>query len=166
MGRNSKLSPAQWAEVERRAAAESRRALAREFGISDSTLREHLERTAARADAGAVDETTVDDGEGLGKEAESGAATRAQGAGQQGGHTARIVSAHNCAADARNDLAGERDAADTGPAAEGVAGPAGHVQRGRSGLASALGLAARAAAAAETARRSLALALAPRSAAG
>ncbi len=40
MGRKSKLSPEQWAEVERRLAeGEVRRALAREFGISEGAIR-------------------------------------------------------------------------------------------------------------------------------
>ncbi len=49
MGRKSKLSAEQWAEVERRAAAPgaSLRSLAREFGIADSTLREHLQARQA-----------------------------------------------------------------------------------------------------------------------
>lgn len=43
MGRRSKLTNEQWAEVETRAAAgDSLRQLAREFDLSDSTLREHL----------------------------------------------------------------------------------------------------------------------------
>lgn len=40
MGRKSKLSPSQWAEVERRSAeGESARALAKEFGVDESTIR-------------------------------------------------------------------------------------------------------------------------------
>lgn len=45
MGRKSKLSDAQWAEVERRLLEnESGRALAEEFGISEAALREHFKR--------------------------------------------------------------------------------------------------------------------------
>lgn len=41
MGRPSKLSPEQWAEIDRRRLeGESRRSLAREFGISEAALRE------------------------------------------------------------------------------------------------------------------------------
>jgi len=47
MGRRSKLSSEQWAEVKARAAAgSSLRQLAREFDLSDSTLREHLTKAA------------------------------------------------------------------------------------------------------------------------
>jgi len=47
MGRRSKLTNEQWAEVENRAAAgDSLRQLAREFDLSDSTLREHLTKVA------------------------------------------------------------------------------------------------------------------------
>lgn len=43
MGRPSKLTEKQWAEVERRLLeGESRRAIAREFGVSESTIRERL----------------------------------------------------------------------------------------------------------------------------
>jgi len=43
MGRKSKLSPAQWAEVDRRILeGESQRALAREFVISEASIRERL----------------------------------------------------------------------------------------------------------------------------
>lgn len=45
MGRPSKLSPEQWAEVDRRRIeGESRRALAREFGISETSMREREEK--------------------------------------------------------------------------------------------------------------------------
>lgn len=45
MGRKSKLTDAQWAEVARRLAeGEGGRPLAREFGISDTTLRGHFEK--------------------------------------------------------------------------------------------------------------------------
>ncbi len=47
MSRASNLTEQQWQEVERRAGAgESKRALAREFGVSDSALREMLVRRA------------------------------------------------------------------------------------------------------------------------
>jgi len=47
MGRRSKLTDEQWAEVATRAAAgDSLRQLAREFDLSDSTLREHLAKAA------------------------------------------------------------------------------------------------------------------------
>ncbi|RKE36652.1 helix-turn-helix resolvase-like protein [Paraburkholderia sp. BL23I1N1] len=43
MGRKSALTPEQWAEVERRLiAGEARRALAREFGISEAAIRQKL----------------------------------------------------------------------------------------------------------------------------
>lgn len=43
MGRKSKLTPEQWAEVDRRILeGESIRALAREYGISDSAIRERI----------------------------------------------------------------------------------------------------------------------------
>lgn len=43
MGRNSKLSEAQWADVNRRTlAGESVRSLAREFGVSDAAIRQRL----------------------------------------------------------------------------------------------------------------------------
>jgi hypothetical protein len=43
MGRKSKLTEAQWAEIERRLLeGEPRRALAREFGIAESSIRERL----------------------------------------------------------------------------------------------------------------------------
>ena len=43
MARPSKLSPGQWAEVEGRlAAGESRRALAREFGVSEGAIRQRV----------------------------------------------------------------------------------------------------------------------------
>lgn len=45
MGRKSKLSETQWAEVARRLAeGEAGRALAREYGISDTTLRGHFDK--------------------------------------------------------------------------------------------------------------------------
>lgn len=49
VGRKSKLTPEQWAEIERRLIeGESRRAIGREFGISEAAIREKL--------AGPVDE--------------------------------------------------------------------------------------------------------------
>ena len=43
MGRPSKLSPEQWADIERRAAeGESSRSLAREFGVDESTVRARI----------------------------------------------------------------------------------------------------------------------------
>lgn len=43
MGRKSKLSPAQWAEIESRLIeGESRRGLGREFGISEASIREKM----------------------------------------------------------------------------------------------------------------------------
>lgn len=44
MGRKSKLTPAQWAEVERRLLeGESRKAVGRDFGISDSSIKQHTD---------------------------------------------------------------------------------------------------------------------------
>lgn len=44
MGRKSKLTPEQWAEVERRLLeGESRRAVGRDFGVSDSAIKEHFD---------------------------------------------------------------------------------------------------------------------------
>jgi hypothetical protein len=44
MGRKSKLTPAQWAEVERRLLeGEPRRAVGRDFGISDSAIKERMD---------------------------------------------------------------------------------------------------------------------------
>lgn len=49
MARPSKLSPAQWAEVERRAAeGEGIRALAREFGISEGAIRQRVSTQTAQ----------------------------------------------------------------------------------------------------------------------
>lgn len=43
MGRKSKLTSEQWAEVERRlVAGEARRALAREYGVSETSIRDHF----------------------------------------------------------------------------------------------------------------------------
>lgn len=48
MGRKSKLNPTQWAEIERRIIeGESARALAREFGIGESSIRERVSARVA-----------------------------------------------------------------------------------------------------------------------
>jgi hypothetical protein len=52
MARPSKLTPAQWAEVERRAAeGESRRALAKEFGVDESAIRARVSTQTPRIKA-------------------------------------------------------------------------------------------------------------------
>lgn len=54
MGRPSKLSPEQWAEVERRLAeGEPRRALAREFGVDESAIRARVSTQTPRIKAAA-----------------------------------------------------------------------------------------------------------------
>lgn len=61
MGRKSKLTPEQWADVDRRILeGESIRALAREFGLSDSAIRERIAKHGKREDVQTVARKIVD----------------------------------------------------------------------------------------------------------
>lgn len=61
MGRKSKLSPDQWAEVERRILeGESIKGLGREFGISDSSIRERIAKAGRLPQVREVAEKILD----------------------------------------------------------------------------------------------------------
>lgn len=61
MGRKSKLTPEQWAEVDRRIIeGESIRALAREFGVSDATIRERIAKHGKKENVQEVARKIVD----------------------------------------------------------------------------------------------------------
>lgn len=100
MARPSKLSPAQWAEVDkRRLEGESRRSLAREFGISEAAIREREEKHGRVETVQKVAAKIVD--------AEASLAALP---------VAAQVSAHNLAAKLRNISASLASAAELGAA--------------------------------------------------